>query len=349
MVASQESTFGKVMLGYTGLLNALSKNPAMSGKDLGKVICDACRENSLTADKEFGCRSNDVFTMSVVDLSAQKMNALKTAYANFNAAALNVAEQNPDDLAYIFAKFKNAANVAEKFPTVGDSPSMVDLKNFALNVQSDFSALDGVGGKLVAAIDNAVVYQQRGSTLNRGGRLSAYYPFNLLGDGENIAAYQQHVAADELSPESPAEFYGFLYNNLQDKIFDISNLEDKPLAVNEKSKTVAVTLTADELRRVESVRCQLTLLQVLQDADATRKDIRGKKIGGSELCASPILLNGEPYKLFFSRNYPDEKISIIGAIHDVDGDINLPVSEMESLDKGDVVTPLVLQQDRIRT
>ena len=135
MVASQESTLNKVGLNYTGLLNDLSKNPATNGKELGKVICNATWEDSKITDKEFGINSNSVFTESVIDLSAQKMDALKTAYSNFSEEAVRVAQENPDDIVSTFTKFKNAANVSERFSILsGEVPNMVDLKNFADNV-----------------------------------------------------------------------------------------------------------------------------------------------------------------------------------------------------------------------
>ena len=77
-------------------------------------------------------------------------------------------------------------------------------------------------------------------------------------------------------------------------------------------------------------------------SDATRKNKDGKKVGGQDICVSNILLNGNPYKLFFARNYPNEKITIIGAVPTNDGTATLPSGELESLKKGDVVTPLYI-------
>ena len=74
-------------------------------------------------------------------------------------------------------------------------------------------------------------------------------------------------------------------------------------------------------------------------SDATRKNKNGKKIGGNDICLSPILLNGEPYKLFFSRSYPNEKVTLIGVVKN-DGEVTLPNDDLKSLKKGDVVVPL---------
>lgn len=83
------------------------------------------------------------------------------------------------------------------------------------------------------------------------------------------------------------------------------------------------------------------LLYVQVVSDSTRKNKNGKKISGNDICISPILINGEPYKLFFSRSYPNEKITIIGVISYKDSQpTSLPSGNWESLKKGDAVTPL---------
>lgn len=51
------------------------------------------------------------------------------------------------------------------------------------------------------------------------------------------------------------------------------------------------------------------------------------------------------YKLFFSRSYPSEKITLIGAVPVPQNDdktplATLPSGELKSLNKGDIVTPL---------
>lgn len=71
------------MFGYTKLLNELSKNPAMSGAQLGKVICVTYWDDSKNTDKEFNIDFNAILTLSVTDLSENKMETLKTAYDNF--------------------------------------------------------------------------------------------------------------------------------------------------------------------------------------------------------------------------------------------------------------------------
>ena len=384
MVASQESTFGKVMFGYTDLLNELSKKPSMSGKELGKVICNTTWKDSKITDKEFGINSNVVFTESVIDLSEQKMNALRTAYANFTESATRVAKENPDEVVQTFMKFKNAANVSERFSIIGGGePDMVDLKNFAENVKINFPEMKEVSNELVKAIDNSVVYNKRGSAYKNGGGLSVYYPFDLQNSENYIDFYQK--SARELSAVSSGKLYSFLYNNMKGKSIDLSNLSNKLVDIDEEKKTASVELSEDELKNVEDIRYQLIYFMPNDDAmllgndseieknhqkgtfkidlngkkwvtldgeplfvqvasDSTRRDKNGKRVSGKDMCMSYILLNDKRYKLFFSRSYPSEKITVIGVVpipeDDSGSTSTLPSGELESLKKGDVVRPL---------
>lgn len=366
MVASQETTWNKVGLDYTGLLNELSKKPSMSGKELGKVICNTTWKDSKVVDKDFRMNTNAVFTLSVIDLSEQKMDALKTAYANFNEEANRIAKENSGDV-LTFAKFKNAANVVERYPS-SDSFSKqceVDLKNFTVNLEATFPELKEVGRDLVRALDDSVVYNKRGDVLSRGGGLSTQFPMG---------------------------FYSVLQNNMQGKSVNLSSLRDTIVDVDEEKKTATIELSEDDLDKIESIRYQLIYIMPRNDgseemdaallgsdtdieenrqtgtftisfnsqkwvtlnenpllvqvvSDATRKNKNGKKVGGNDICVSPILLNGEVYKLFFSRSYPSEKITLIGAVPVPQNDdktplATLPSGELKSLNKGDIVTPL---------
>lgn len=58
------------------------------------------------------------------------------------------------------------------------------------------------------------------------------------------------------------------------------------------------------------------------------------------------MINGEAYRLFFSRSYPNAKVTLIGAVPVPKNDntplATLPSGKLESLKKGDVVTPLYI-------
>ncbi|MBR0288724.1 MAG: hypothetical protein IJQ82_07075 [Selenomonadaceae bacterium] len=388
MVASQEVTYGVVMLDYTELLNVLSKNPTMSGEKFGKLICDTCWNKSNVADAKFNVNTNAILTECVTDLSKNKMDALKNAYSRFGAASLNVMQKNPDEFIRNFTKFKKTASGSEKYPSqLYFIQDMIDLKDFVKNAEQNFPELKPTGDALVAAIKNSVIYQRRGNYLNRGGGLSTYYPFDLLKDGADIASYQQ-LAQDKFTPESQSELYGAFYNTLKDKNFDLSNLKDVPVVVDANKKTAQIEIDAKDLQCIEDVRCQMIWARVLPDDDgveklqaislgedsnmkedwkngrfesvfrnkwitlddnllfvqlvydSTVKNKAGKKISGSEFYVSPILLNGQPYKLFFTYDYPNENLTLIGATPNEDGKIALPSTMLENLENGDVVTPI---------
>ncbi|MBR2518605.1 MAG: hypothetical protein IKE46_02280 [Selenomonadaceae bacterium] len=266
MVASQETTYGKVGLNYTDLLNELSKNPFMRGKELGKVICNTRWDDSKVTDKEFSNNSSDLFTFSVVDLSENKMIALKTAYENFGAEAFNVAQQNPSDMLYTFAKFRNAASVAERYPSSEINAGLVDLRNFADNLRATFPELKEAGDALVKAIDNAVVYNKRGDALNRGGGLSTYYPFDLFGEDTRAGIeYYKSLGNSNLVPKSSGKFYDFLYKNMQGKSVNLSALKNKMVDVDEEKKIASVELSEDELKNVAGVRYQCIYIEPRND------------------------------------------------------------------------------------
>lgn len=171
MVASQEETVGSVMLGYSGMLSDLSRNPSMSGAEFAKVISKTYWEHSLAVDKEFNMDTNSMLTSSVVDLSENKMETLQSAYADFSESALNVAKQNPDEFIQTLAKFNKAANAAEKYPSeaaatifsVYDLPLLMDLKGFAKNTAQSFPELEQYGNALTTAISNAVFIRNAAS------------------------------------------------------------------------------------------------------------------------------------------------------------------------------------------
>lgn len=325
MVASQEETIGCVMFGYTDLLNDLSKNPSMSGAELGKVICQTYWNDSKAVDKKRNINTNSMLTLSVTDLSENKMDALKTAYDEFSQKALDIAGQNPEEFVQTLAKFYRAANAAEKYPSDArasvfsrdnryDSPKLIDLKGFAKNAAQRFPKLKKSGDALAAAIDNAVIYQKRGEGLNRGGGLSIFYPFDLLGNnGQNIADYQAVAQSDKLSSEIQGQLYKYMYDettsNLKqvsiprfdpetkenqidpetgkvildvqwqipaESIFNLNALSAVEVQLDENKKTAWVELDEQDRNRIDSVRCQV--LQI-SDADEENERISGLYLG----------------------------------------------------------------------
>lgn len=416
------------MFGYTDLLNKLSENPEMSGSQLGKVICDTYWDDSKVTDKEFGFKSNEILTLSVTDLSENKMDAIKTAYENFSNSALTYFQKSPDELSRIFTAFNKAANRAERYPSEAASKfsndyqiaELADLKGFAKNTAQNIPELKQVGDKLASAVDNVVIYQKRGSSLNRGGGLSTYYPFNLLENLTDINSYTQ-LADDNLTPANQANLYAQIYNsvigNLEQvsvptldsetgkeitdsetgevitemkwqipvgSIFDISEFSEVEVHIDEKNKSARIEPDENQRNRIENVRCQLIRVETSEDndrligsylgvyngvkenwqtgtfestfrdkwltmdgnlvsvqiiSDSTKRNKSGKKIGGSELYAIPVNLNGSRCAVLISCSYPNEKFRLIGARPILEEEQTTLAGNLLSLGKGDVIEP----------
>ena len=251
MVASQEFMYGAVMLGYTELLNELSKNPSMSAKELGKVICDTYRNDSKKVDRErtdLNINSNEVLTLSVVDLSENKMNMLKSAYDNFGKESLEFIKKNPDDLIQEIKNFNKAANRSEKFPANSSafgerwykSPQLVDLKGFAENTGQNIPDLQAVSAKLAEAVNNAVVYKKAGNSVKRSNGLSTYYPFDLL-NAKTIENYKS-LAYENLASQGQKNFYFGLVKGLSDNGFlQVEFQKDKDGNLKKTNKVIILS------------------------------------------------------------------------------------------------------------
>ena len=74
-------------------------------------------------------------------------------------------------------------------------------------------------------------------------------------------------------------------------------------------------------------------------SDGTKRNRDGKKVGGHELCAIPVLVNNQRCNLFVSCQYPSGKITIVGTAPQTD-ESGMPSGLLSELQKGDVVTPL---------
>lgn len=78
-------------------------------------------------------------------------------------------------------------------------------------------------------------------------------------------------------------------------------------------------------------------------SDSTKRNKKGKKIGGSELCKIPINLNGEPRDFIISVEYPQKKCKIIGIAKQATMS-SIVDNQLTGFSKGDVVMPLYLNR-----
>lgn len=256
MVASQEVTFGKVMFDYTGLLNELSANLSMIGAQLGKIICDTCREDSLRIDDEFDWRMQDVLTMSVTDLS--KIDNVTKALMNFGAAGLKYAEDRSKKGGSILAPLSSAALKAENYSndTVRrEYYHMVDLKDFAAQVKQtrtlfDYPKLARASNDLIKEIDDAIIYNVRGDALKHGGGLSFVYPYDVR---ENAIKGYESLANNGFGVQTKKNLYKLMSEESKKDLFNLSDLEKVPVTVNRNKNSVAIKLDKNQMERIAGV------------------------------------------------------------------------------------------------
>ena len=204
MVASEESEPGGGW-GYEYMLGSLASDPSMNGLDFGIAITDGYYDKYSSTEWE------SMTTCSVIDLSL--IPAVETALGNF-ASQLTTDIRNPQTLSAV----ASARQRSEKY---GEAPEsvpfdLVDLYNF-VELQYDLSP--ALSDELMAAIENAVVYEVSGSQRIYSYGLSVYFPFSaveyfpfcleIYGDIGFCSSYHQFIAdfAAQLSSQSYLSFH----------------------------------------------------------------------------------------------------------------------------------------------
>lgn len=291
MVASEETIYGHAMFDYTGFLDVLSNNLAMSGAKLGKVICETYRDDVNKTVEEFSEITNVNWakynaTMSVVDL--RKLPSLKKAYDKFGAETLKYLQTREDCYSLITTLSKR--NLAL------DKSDMIDLKDFVerINNFSNSSKLKNAHDKLLATLDGdngAVIYQSLGRDKKECGGLSTYYESNF----KNLDFYDGLVT-DKFASAPQRDLYQYLRKkilgssnkevafslpvainssrqnvslptNFQGTVFDFSDLDSTPVYRDTDRKTVFVQLQKKDLGRISGVHRQLISITVKNEED----------------------------------------------------------------------------------
>lgn len=152
---------------YTTIGQYLDSNPNCSGADLGKVVADSFYSSCADIDSE------DSATFSITDLS--KIDALVEA-VNSAAASMNEAAQDSSALASMVRGISSAKNYGGNNKSEGYT-NMVDLGSLFTAASSDSSAV-------LAAINDAVIYNIYGDNEGGSSGLSTYYPLMVSGSQE---------------------------------------------------------------------------------------------------------------------------------------------------------------------
>lgn len=355
---------------YSGWLQALADNPAMSGAELGRAICD----NYVEGCEQYGVA--DDITLSVVDLS--KMERIMAAYNNLGKEALSLAADDP----VFFSEFGRAASRAENYG--GNTPdegytNMVDLGHLVRNSEN---ILPENAQSVLNALDEAVVYRVNGPYREQSTGLSCYYSYN--GDVDDYTGYTQIGASEpfiylygyELGGELTDEGMQYVNEMGYETLPEIpnlsntdTNLEDFPLTVSEDGNAV-MELGSDISNLLKGVYFQLyyvdeeedIILMLGRDNDIDmdwgngifQDNFRGVwgAIDGYlcymeivyegdnyNLYSIPILLNGEEYHVRVVYSYTEEAYQILGARKGLD-DNGMADKNMVQLKPGDEITTL---------
>ena len=367
MVASEEVEPGNGW-NYSGWVNALAKNPATNGAGLGKTICDTYLEDC----KQYG--TADAATLSVIDLS--RLPSLQNAYEAVGIEALQRAYENPHRFFPAFARNAEATenyggNTREQGYT-----NMADLGGLIRHAQS---LLPQNANKLLAALDNCVIYKVNGPYRQNSSGLSCYYSFN--GNQEHLQAYTKIDAAAPpfkylytylLTGQMPPEAKKYLTaasSKEQPLAFNVNALEDTKVEVDREGSAL-VRLTPAMMETLSSVHCQFFYYSLKEDimlylgSDANinadwdkgifKDNFQGKwpMLDGHpvyveiiqeeddyNLYSVPILLNGQECHLQIVYNFSEDKYHILGARRGLDSN-GVADRNLIKLKKGDLITTL---------
>ncbi len=290
MVASEEneSFFGWY---YSDWIKELSKNPSMRCDQLGKLIC----QSSFDYLDE---RDASESTFSVVDLSPEKWLPLRKAYNSFNKNYLKSVNKDP----YVYITLEAAAKNAEHYAEEGSSgfgavPGlMIDLKGLAEGTKTHLTydvdssirkVLTQSANDLSGAIDSAVVYNVSGKNRAYSNGISTYYP--LSKDGAEFELY----ASQKITLGHTKELYENLIKipaqienengtadspdsrttrsrkrdstRSLDAIFDLSDLQNLRVNINEDTDNVFVELTQEQMKKISGVTCSIA--RDIEDGD----------------------------------------------------------------------------------
>ena len=171
MIASQENEPNNGWE-YSSIVEHLAKNPATTGAELGKVICD-----TYLADN----KSWSYATLSVTDLS--KVDNLLQNFYRFSQE-LYTASEDKTVLAGIVRSIRDVDRFGSNNWLEG-YVNMIDLGGLAKACKGITPSSDDV----IEALKDAVVYQATGDNHKSASGLSVYYPLST-GDADELKLFE---------------------------------------------------------------------------------------------------------------------------------------------------------------
>ena len=169
MIASEELEPGSGW-DYESIGRAIKADPSADGAAFGRAVCDAYLEACSREGEE------EIATLAVVDL--RKIDPVLVAFNTFSESMYAVGDDE-EKLGEMVRGIKSAENFGGNNRVEGYT-NMVDLGGL---VRACEGYAEGTSAVL-SAIDQAVVYQVRGSGHANACGLSLYYPLSVQGSEE---------------------------------------------------------------------------------------------------------------------------------------------------------------------
>ncbi len=195
MIASQESEPGDGWE-YTTFVKYLSQNPACTGVDLGKTICDSYLASQASNTKGF-------VTLAVVDLS--KIDQLMQDFYRFSQE-MYTSGNDQKTLAAMSRGIQKVSNYGCNNRREGFT-NMVDLGGLVTACADIAPSSDEV----LATLHDAVPYQIRGIYHADATGLSTYYPLNI-NTKQELATFQTVAVNPSYLSYVERLAYGATYN-----------------------------------------------------------------------------------------------------------------------------------------
>lgn len=222
MVGSEPSMYGFF---YTDWLAALANNSAISGAQIGKIICDSTMQN-------YSGNLKDLNAFSVINLN--KMPELRKAYEKYFSEANKLKGE--------------FARAAEARTTERYESWYVDLGTLAENTKK-IEGMSAVSNELLNAIHGAVVYNCPGEIYNAQG-ISTYYPY-VFDKGQQVASSEfKNFLTQKYTPSSQKSLYKDLMKTT------VSGMQFLPVELNAKHEVTA-QLSPSQLKNISRIRCLL--------------------------------------------------------------------------------------------
>lgn len=174
MIASEE-TEPSCGWDYTSFLNYISNNMNVTGKEVGKTICDSYYEKCKIYELD------KMATLAVTDLSkldsfSEKFDDLvEEIYSNIDSIS---------ESSFIYKAAGKSEQYGGGSKDEGYS-NLIDLVDLLIRIKEKYPKAD----EMVNLINEAVVYKVKGEQRSKSSGISIYFP--LTQDGDDVNEYQK--------------------------------------------------------------------------------------------------------------------------------------------------------------